>query len=109
MGTYGNMVWRGICENQMKGYQAAAADFRAALRIYPHAQPAHYNLALSLLRLGDVASGMFCQQSELKERLSIPRIGPVGRSARATEAAAQPGSGGRHGARGRRADDQRSA
>jgi tetratricopeptide (TPR) repeat protein len=48
------MVWRGICENELQRYTAAASDFRAALRIAPDAAPAHYNLALSLIRLGDV-------------------------------------------------------
>jgi tetratricopeptide (TPR) repeat protein len=45
------LTWRGICENQMEQYAAAAQDFRSALRVVPSMLPAHYNLALSLIRL----------------------------------------------------------
>ncbi len=47
-------TWRGICENQMQQYAAAAADFRAALQMDPATLPAHYNLALSLIRLHQI-------------------------------------------------------
>ena len=46
------LTWRGICENQLKQSREASQDFEAALRIDPTALPAHYNLALSLIRLG---------------------------------------------------------
>ena len=46
------LTWRGICENQLKEYREASQDFEAALRIDPTALPARYNLALSLIRLG---------------------------------------------------------
>jgi len=45
------LTWRGISENQLGLYAAAAADFRAALRLDRNTLPAHYNLALSLIRL----------------------------------------------------------
>ncbi len=45
------LTWRGVAENQMQRYTAAAADFRTALRIAPTMLPAHYNLALTLIRL----------------------------------------------------------
>ncbi len=46
------LTWRGICENHLRQYREAAHDFEGALRINPTAKPAHYNLALSLIRLG---------------------------------------------------------
>ena len=45
------LTWRGLCENQLQQYSAAAADFQAAIRFDDTALPAHYNLALSLIRL----------------------------------------------------------
>ena len=44
-------TWRGICENQLDEYAAAAKDFLAALRINPALLAAHYNLALAYIRL----------------------------------------------------------
>lgn len=46
------LTWRGIAENQLKQYREAESDFEAALRIDPTELPAHYNLALSLIRMG---------------------------------------------------------
>lgn len=46
------LTWRGITENQLKEYREATLDFNAALRIDPSNLPAHYNLALSLIRMG---------------------------------------------------------
>jgi tetratricopeptide (TPR) repeat protein len=48
------LIWRGICENQLAQYAAAVVDFRSALRIDRSAVPAHYNLALSLIRLHEI-------------------------------------------------------
>ncbi len=45
------LTWRGLSENQMQQYSAAAADFRTALHLDPSMLAAHYNLALSLIRL----------------------------------------------------------
>jgi tetratricopeptide (TPR) repeat protein len=45
------LTWRGICENQLQQYAPAAADFQAAIRLDKTTIPAHYNLALSLIRL----------------------------------------------------------
>jgi len=45
------LIWRGICENQMQRYADAAADLRSALRLDGTLLSAHYNLALSLIRL----------------------------------------------------------
>jgi tetratricopeptide (TPR) repeat protein len=45
-------TWRGITENQLKQYDDAIRDFEAALRIDPNELSAHYNLALSLIRVG---------------------------------------------------------
>jgi len=47
------LVWRGIAENQLKQFGNAEQDFTTALRIDPNRLPAHYNLALSLIRLGE--------------------------------------------------------
>ena len=52
------LTWRGICENLMAQYAAAAADFRSALRIDESMLPAHYNLALSLIRLREIDPAM---------------------------------------------------
>ena len=46
-------TWRGVAENQTQQYADAAKDFRAALRESPAMLPAHYNFALSLIRLHD--------------------------------------------------------
>lgn len=46
------LTWRGIAENQLKQYREAEEDFEAALRIDSTELPAHYNLALSLIRTG---------------------------------------------------------
>lgn len=45
------LTWRGICENQTGAFSAAAKDLRAAIHLDPAALSAHYNLALSLIRL----------------------------------------------------------
>jgi tetratricopeptide (TPR) repeat protein len=45
------LTWRGIAENQLKQYTEAVRDFESALHIEPDELPAHYNLALSLIRL----------------------------------------------------------
>jgi Flp pilus assembly protein TadD len=45
------LTWRGISENQLQQYAAAASDFKAALRLDGAMVAAHYNLALSLIRL----------------------------------------------------------
>ncbi len=45
------LTWRGICENQLQQYASAAADFQAAIRLDKNMLAAHYNLALSLIRL----------------------------------------------------------
>ena len=44
-------TWRGISENQLTQYVAAAKDFQSALRINPALLAAHYNLALTYIRL----------------------------------------------------------
>ncbi len=46
------LTWRGIAENQLKQYAEAIRDFRAALNINPEEMSAHYNLALSMIRVG---------------------------------------------------------
>lgn len=46
------LTWRGIAENQLSQYAEAGRDFEAALRIDPTELPAHYNLALTLVRTG---------------------------------------------------------
>ena len=46
------LTWRGIAENELKQYAEAKGDFEAALRIDSTDLPAHYNLALSLIRTG---------------------------------------------------------
>lgn len=46
------LTWRGIAENQLKQYAEAIEDFEAAMRIDSTELPAHYNLALSLIRTG---------------------------------------------------------
>ncbi len=51
-------TWRGIAENQLKQYREAEADFEAALRIDSTEMPAHYNLALSLIRTGQTNSAI---------------------------------------------------
>jgi tetratricopeptide (TPR) repeat protein len=45
------LTWRGIAENQLKEYSAAVRDFEAALHLNSGEMSAHYNLALSLIRL----------------------------------------------------------
>jgi tetratricopeptide (TPR) repeat protein len=45
------LTWRGIAENQLKEYSEAVRDFEAALHINADEMSAHYNLALSLIRL----------------------------------------------------------
>jgi tetratricopeptide (TPR) repeat protein len=45
------LTWRGIAENQLKEYSEAERDFEAALLINSDEMSAHYNLALSLIRL----------------------------------------------------------
>lgn len=52
------LTWRGICENQMQQYAAAVTDFRAALRLNRDLLPAHYNLALSLIRLHETEAAI---------------------------------------------------
>ena len=47
------LVWIGVTENQMGRFQEAATAFRSALHLDPASQAAHYNLALSLIRLHD--------------------------------------------------------
>jgi len=51
-------TWRGITENQLKQFREAEHDFDAALRIQPNDLPARYNLALSLIRLGEHAHAL---------------------------------------------------
>ena len=45
------LTWRGVSENQLQQYASAATDFESAIRIDRAMLPAHYNLALSLIRL----------------------------------------------------------
>ena len=45
------LTWRGIGENQIGRYEAAANDLREAVRLDGTSPSAHYNLALSLIRL----------------------------------------------------------
>jgi tetratricopeptide (TPR) repeat protein len=52
------LTWRGIAENQLKQYREAVVDLEAALRIDSTALPAHYNLALSLIRTGQADSAI---------------------------------------------------
>ena len=52
------LTWRGIAENQLKQYREAEVDFEAALRIDSTEMPAHYNLALSLIRTGQTNSAI---------------------------------------------------
>lgn len=47
------LTWRGIVENRLQQYREAEQDFVAALLIDPTQLPAHYNLALSLIRMGE--------------------------------------------------------
>jgi tetratricopeptide (TPR) repeat protein len=47
------LTWRGITENELKQFREAEHDFDAALSIEPGDLPARYNLALSLIRLGE--------------------------------------------------------
>lgn len=61
------LTWRGICENQTGSFAAAARDLKAAVRLDPKALPAHYNLALSLIRLREVDGAM----TELKAVLQL--------------------------------------
>jgi tetratricopeptide (TPR) repeat protein len=57
-GSADALTWRGICENQLAQFTSAAADFRQALRHDPSMIPAHYNLALSLIRLQQIIPAM---------------------------------------------------
>ncbi|WP_158615480.1 tetratricopeptide repeat protein [Acidipila sp. EB88] len=45
------LIGRGVCENQLQQYAAAALDFKAALHLDPASVSAHYNYALTLIRL----------------------------------------------------------
>lgn len=45
------LTWRGVSENQLQQYEAAESDFYKAIKITPSMLAAHYNLALSLIRL----------------------------------------------------------
>ena len=48
------LTWRGICENQIGEFTAASRDLRAAVQLDAGSLPAHYNLALSLIRLRQI-------------------------------------------------------
>ncbi len=61
------LIWRGLCENQTEDYAAAARDLRAAARLDPASLPAHYNLALSLIRLRHIDEAV----AELKTVLQL--------------------------------------
>lgn len=69
------LTWRGVCENQTQQYTAAATDFRAALRIDPSMLAAHYNLALSLIRLHETDGAI--EQLRLVVRAQPTSVQPL--------------------------------
>jgi tetratricopeptide (TPR) repeat protein len=52
------LTWRGITENRLEEYTVAAQDFEAALSIDANEMSAHYNLALTLIRMGKTDSAI---------------------------------------------------
>lgn len=69
------LTWRGICENQTGQFGAAAKDLRTAILLDKTTLSAHYNLALSLIRLHE-------RDAAMKELQTVITMQPDAVSAR---------------------------